>query len=155
MFAKARILIGVAAIALATAFSAPSLAATPPADSTKPPMAKEVPPMPGKHDAGKPGQPGKPGEHAGKPSSLKQLKLAVRMALKQIGYAKIGKIKLLNRPADKKFVYGPKRIPHAGPVLVARVISKKGNIYRVFLDPSTMKQIARKRIGKVVQTAAR
>ena len=152
MFANARNLIGVAVIAIATAFSAPSFAAAPPSDAGKPPMAKEVPPMPGKPGVS---QPGKPGEHAGKPSSLKQLKLAVRQALKQIGYAKVGKIKLLNRPADKTFVYGPKKIPHAGPVLVARVISKKGNIYRVFLDPTTMKQIARKRIGKVVQTAAR
>jgi hypothetical protein len=132
MMRQTRLALGAALVALAAAFVAPSFANTQPTGQP-------------------PGQPPVAGQPANPPAAIAKLtpemKQAIRKHLKAQGYARVTKVRLLNREAGKVHHYGPKKIAHAGPVIVATAYAKSGRKFRVFLDPQSGKEIARRRIA--------
>jgi hypothetical protein len=137
MMRQTRLALGAALVALAAAFVAPSFANTAPTGQP-----------PGQPPAGQPPVAGQP---ANPPAAIAKLtpemKQAIRKHLKAQGYARVTKVRLLNREAGKVHHYGPKKIAHAGPVIIATAYAKGGKKFRVFLDAQSGKEIARRRLA--------
>lgn len=132
MLSKTRIALGAALLALAAAVATPAVANTAPTGQP-------------------PGQPPVAGQPANPPAAIAKLtpemKKAIRQALKAQGYARVTKVRLVNRETGKVHHYGPKKVAHAGPVIVAIAYGKSGRKFRVFMDPQTGKEFARRRIA--------